>query len=612
MSPLAQLRILLTGPPTNGGGTAPGELPKWRALAAFSPDGLSSIAYANQEIYLALSILGSAGLAFYGPVAVAIVGLLIVVTVSYSQSLSAYPSGGGSYSVASQNLGPAAGQLAGASILVAYLLTAAVSLTAGLEAIASALPWLWPYKLPLALAVLVIITLVNLRGAQEMSWLMVVPVYGFLGAVGFLLVSGWLELRPEISVGTLWPGRPPQAGGEFVLRAFASGCTALTGIEAISNGVPSFQRPRVANARATLLALGGLMAVLFLGSALLVQRAGLVVEDSETILSALARHVLGSGLAYYLMQAMTLAILAVAANTSFAGFPRIAAMLAKDGYLPRQLSHAGDRMVFSNAILLLAGGTALVMIGFGGESHRIVPLFAVGVFIAFTLSQAGMVSHWIRQREVSWGFKATWNALGASITLGAIVILTLANFVRGAWLVFGALVLLVWLFRRIRYHYDVVRADLTLRGLPPSLKPRPPARLVIPVSGVHRGVVEAVNLARSISNQIVGAYVELEPDKTPEVLKDWSHWFPDLPLEIIPSPKRNLVAPLLAFLDKQDLDHNDGQLAAVVLPEFVPARWWHSLLHNQTAWILKAALLYRRRRMGFQRVIIDVPYHLRH
>jgi hypothetical protein len=312
------------------------------------------------------------------------------------------------------------------------------------------------------------------------------------------------------------------------------------------------------------------------------------------------------------MQAMTLAILAVAANTSFAGFPRIAAMLAKDGYLPRQLSHAGDRMVFSNAILLLAGGTALVMIGFGGESHRIVPLFAVGVFIAFTLSQAGMVSHWIRQREVSWGFKATWNALGASITLGAIVILTLANFVRGAWLVFGALVLLVWLFRRIRYHYDVVRADLTLRGLPPSLKPRPPARLVIPVSGVHRGVVEAVNLARSISNQIVGAYVELEPDKTPEVLKDWSHWFPDLPLEIIPSPKRNLVAPLLAFLDKQDLDHNDGQLAAVVLPEFVPARWWHSLLHNQTAWILKAALLYRRRRMGFQRVIIDVPYHLRH
>lgn len=610
MSISGHLKTLLTGSPVKAAHPPPSELPKWRALAVFSPDGLSSITYANQEIYLALSLLGAAGLAYYLPVALAIIVLLLIVALSYAQTLAAYPAGGGSYSVARANLGPLAGQIAGASILAAYLLTAAVSLTAGVEAIGSALPALWGYKLPLALGLLVAITLVNLRGTQEISWLMVLPVYGFLVAIMTLVVIGWVRLQPA-------PGMPlsPAAGESVatlgpILGAFAAGCTALTGIEAISNGVPTFRQPRIENARTTLLVLGGLMALLFLGTALLVQLAGLEPRPAETILSALARKVLGTGPAYYLVQISTLVILAVAANTSFAGFPRIAAVLAKDGYLPRQLSHLGERMVFSNAILLLAVGTALVMVGFGGDSHRIVPLFGVGVFAAFSLSQAGMVWHWRRHRGQGWKFKAALNALGAVVTTIAILILTIAHFLRGAWLVFVLLAALVGLFNRIHDHYQMVRKFLSLRGLPPSLKPQTPTRLVIPISGVHRGVVEAVNLGRSISAHITGVYVELDPEATDQVRRDWSTWFPDLPLEVIASPRRNLVGPLLDFLDQEDLKYHDGNLAAVVLPEFVPAKWWHSLLHNQSAWILKAALLYRRRRMGFQRLIIDVPYHL--
>jgi hypothetical protein len=312
-----------------------------------------------------------------------------------------------------------------------------------------------------------------------------------------------------------------------------------------------------------------------------------------------------------LIQISTMLILAVAANTSYAGFPRLAAILAKDGFLPRQLTGLGDRLVFANGIVFLAVATGILIVLFGGNSHSLVPLFAVGVFLAFTLSQAGMVRHWLRERGSGWYFKAFLNGLGALATGTTVLIIGVSKFLEGAWITVFLIPALVIMFFRIRSHYREVARGLTLHGLPPSIKPAPVPRVVIPISGVHRGIVDAVNFARTISANITAVYVELEPGDADDVLKRWNIFWPDIPLAIVSSPYRSIVQPLLDFLDETDARHNDGQLATVILPEFIPAKWWQSLLHNQTALLLKAAMLYRRRNRGFQNVIIDVPYHLR-
>jgi hypothetical protein len=304
-------------------------------------------------------------------------------------------------------------------------------------------------------------------------------------------------------------------------------------------------------------------------------------------------------------------ILAVAANTSFAGFPRLAAILAADGFLPRQLTGLGDRLVFQNGILSLAGATAVLIILFGGDSHTLIPLFAVGVFLAFTLSQAGMVCHWLRVRGQGWFLKSGINGIGAIATLVTLGVVGISKFVEGAWITIFIIPLLVLIFMRIRTHYREVAQQLSLRGLPPSLKPIPTPRVIIPISGVHRGIVDAVNFARGITQDVTAVYVELSPGAAEKVKESWQEWWPDVSLVVVPSPYRSIVGPLLDYLDHIDAQHNDGQLAAVILPEFIPAHWWESLLHNQTAWLLKAAMLYRRRRQGYQRVIIDIPYHLK-
>jgi hypothetical protein len=338
---------------------------------------------------------------------------------------------------------------------------------------------------------------------------------------------------------------------------------------------------------------------------------GVIAGPEETILSALARKILGTGPAYFLIQFTTMAILAVAANTSFAGFPRLAAILAGDGYLPRQLTSLGDRLVFANGIVFLSIATGFLIILFGGNSHSLIPLFAVGVFVAFTLSQFGMVIHWFKLRESGWQVKALANGAGAITTAITALVVGFSKFLEGAWITIFVIMLLYVMFIRISHHYQTVKKQLSLRGLPPSLRPFPPPRVVIPVSGIHRGMIDAVDFARSIARDVSGIYIELEPGDARKVIKEWQNWFPDIPLEVRPSPYRSIIGPILDFLDETDEKHNDGQLAVVVLPEFIPARWWHGLLHNQTSWLLKTALLYRRRDVGFQRVIIDVPYHLR-
>jgi amino acid transporter len=610
---IAHLKDLIIGPALPTQASSHTQLNKIRALAAFSPDALSSIAYANQEIYLGLIVAGSAGLAYAWPIGLTIAGLLVVVALSYYQTIHAYPSGGGSYIVARANLGSFPGLIAAAALLIDYVLNAAVSVTAGIASLASAFPALWPHRTLLALGLLLVIMLLNLRGLQETGTVMAVPVYFFLASYLAMLTYGGVRLALDgptpIGTGVL-PALEPLTL-LLVLHAFATGCTAMTGIEAISNGVPAFKPPKSENAGRTLIVMAALMGVLFVGSVGLTRFFGVVAGTNETILSALARRLLGSGPLYLLIQFSTLLILAVAANTSFAGFPRIGAILAGDDFLPRQLRGLGDRLVFTNGIVVLALAAAALIVLFQGDTHLLIPLFAIGAFLAFTLSQSGMVVHWYRGQGEGWLWKALLNGAGALTTGATLLIVAFSKFAGGAWITIVTIPLIVLGFDRVHRHYEQVRRQLSLHGLPPSLRPVSPARVVIPISGVHRGMVNAVLFAQSISSNVTGLYVELEPGSASHVREQWNEWWPDLPLEVISSPYRSLVGPLLEYLDRTDSEHNDGQLAVVVLPEFVTTHWWQNLLHNQTALVVKAALLYGRRRSGGERVVVDVPYHLR-
>ncbi len=611
---LNKLKYLVIGSPLPNELLGEKRLNKVRALAAFSPDALSSIAYANQEIYLGLLIAGSAGLSLQFPIAVAIAFLLGIVALSYAQTIRGYPSGGGSYIVARENLGIYPGLVAGAALLLDYVLTAAVSLTAGVAAITSAFPELAVYRVWLALGLLILIAVLNLRGLRESGTVMAVPVYlylfSFFGMLIYGLVKAVLQGSPSVMAAAAPPAIEPLAI-ILVLHAFSAGCTALTGIEAISNGTPAFKPPEWVNARKTLIIMAVLMGALFLGSIGLTQFFGVIAGPGETILSALAHQVLGNGIGYYLVQISTLAVLAVAANTSFAGFPRVTAILAKDQFMPRQLFNLGDRLVFHNGIYILTGFTAILIVLFNGDSHALVPLFAVGAFTAFTLSQAGMVVHWFRSKEKDWQVKAFINGLGAMVTGITLMVIGISKFMGGAWISVIVIPATVYLFLKIREHYRNVGKQLSMGGLPPSLRPLPKPRVVIPVSGVHRGMVNAVNLARSLTDDVTAVYIDVDPTADEDLLRRrWEEWFPNVKFVVVPSPYRSIVDPLIKFLDQTDLERNDGQQSVLVLPELIPASSWQEILHNETADEIKKALLYRRRKNGFQNIIIDVPYHL--
>ena len=614
---LTRVWELLIGSPLPTHELADKRLNKLRALAAFSPDALSSIAYANQEIFLALVVAGSAGLQWSFPIGVVIILLLLIVALSYYQTIFSYPSGGGSYVVARENIGEIAGLVAAASLMIDYVLTVAVSLTAGVEALASAFPALWDHHLALTLVLLVLITIVNLRGVQESGTIMSVPVYLFiltyLGLIAYGLWRAWVHGpgEPVVLPAVTQPQILQPLTLILVLRAFASGCTALTGIEAISNGVPAFESPEAKNAGKTLAVMAVLMGCLLLGSLGLIQYFGVVSGPDETILSALSRRILSDSPFYYLVQISTLLMLVVAANTSFAGFPRLVSILAQDKYLPRQFRNLGDRLVYSNGMVMLALSSAILIVIFGGVSHLLVPLFAVGAFLAFTLSQAGMVVHWFRWRGKGWLLKSLVNGLGTLGTGTTLIVVGVSKFTHGAWLTLACIAVLVWSLKRIHKHFEEVSHELSLHGLPPSLRPAPKPRIVVPIGGLHRATIEAINYARSISDQVTALYIEIEPGSALNIHKEWNAWFPDIPLDIMPSPFRSYTKPLLDYLDQVDLKHHDGQLAAVLLPEIVPARGWQALLHNQNAWLIKTVLLYRRRAHGFQRMIIDVPFHLK-
>lgn len=612
---MKSLREILVGSPLPTLRMEEERLGNFRALAALSPDALASIAYANQEIFLGLVVAGAAGLAYSWTIAVAIAGLLAIVSLSYSQTISAYPTGGGSYTVARENLGINVGLVAAAALMTDYVLNVAVSVTAGVAALASAFPGLWQHRTVLSLVLLVIITLANLRGLRESGAMMAIPVYLFLVAYFAMIAVGITRAVIE-GPGSLAPAALPMSERVtpfLVLHTFAAGCTALTGIESISNGVPIFKPPESRNANKTMAAMTVLMGALFLGSIGLTQYFGVAAGEEETILSALAHRIVGSSAFYLIIQASTLLVLAVAANTSFVGFPRVASIVARDGYLPRQLTFLGDRLVFSNGIVVLAGLAGALVVVFRGDTHLLIPLFAVGAFLAFTLSQAGMVVHWAHEHGRGWLVKAMVNGMGVLFTCVALLIIAVSKFMNGAWIVVLLIPLLVLAFRRVHSHYTSVAAQLTMRGLAPSLKPLPRPRVVLPVSSLHRGVVAALRYARAISDHITAVYIEIEPGSGELMRQKWDEWGfdQDAELVVVPSPYRSVIGPFLEFLDKTDQEHHDGHLATVLLPEFITARWWEALLHNQTAWLLKLALLYRRHTFGKVRAIVDIPMRLK-
>ncbi|MHB0875481.1 MAG: APC family permease [Anaerolineae bacterium] len=612
---MRDLRQLLIGPPLPTYRAAQERLNNITALAALSPDALASIAYANQEIFLGLAVAGAAGLAQSWTIAVTIVALLTILALSYMQTIRAYPTGGGSYTVARENLGANPGLVAAAALMTDYVLNVAVSMTAGVAAIASAFPELWPHRTVLSLVLLVIITVANLRGLRESGGLMSVPVYLFLAVyltmIGVGLVRAAVE-GPGSFAAVAQPATVPVTL-ILLLHTFSAGCTALTGVESISNGVPIFRPPESKHANQTMATMAAFMAVLFLGTIGLTQYFAVVAGPDETILSALARRVYGPGFLYLAVQFVTLIILMVAANTSFVGFPRVASIVARDGYMPRQLTMLGDRLVYSNGILLLSGLAGVLIVAFNGDTHALIPLFAIGAFLAFTLSQSGMVVHWWRLRGPGWQSKAFFNGLGALATVVTLVVIAANKFLTGAWIVVVIIPGLVMIFRAIRSHYQATASQLTLRGLPPDLKILPRPRVVLPIGGVHRGTIDAMRFALSISTHVTAVYVEIEPGSGARARELWHSWGLDdeAKLVVIPSPYRSVIGPFLDYLDQTDAEHNDGTLATVVLPEFIPARWWEGLLHNQTAWLIKLSLLYRRRRFGRTRAIIDWPMYLR-
>jgi amino acid transporter len=588
-------------------------LPKRYALALFSPDALSSNAYATEEILIALAVAGTLALSLSIPIAIAIVTLLFIVILSYRQLILAYPSGGGGYVVSKENFGETASLVAGASLLIDYSLTVAVSLSAGMAAITSALPQLHSYKVDLALAGLVLITIANLRGTRESGRLFAIPTYAFVLGLGGMVVYGFVQYfsgnHPAPVAGRVVTETAAPLTMFLILRAFASGCAALTGVEAISNGVQAFKEPSAKNARQTLVGLGLILGTLFLGITFLSQIYSVVPNEHETVVSQLARGIFGTGTIYFYIQLVTMIILVIAANTSFAGFPGLASIMAADGYMPRQLRTRGLRLAFSNGILSLSVFAAVLIVGFDASVNRLIPLYAVGVFTEFTLSQFGMVRHWFRTRKNGWWRRAIINGLGGSVTFVVAIIQATTKFVDGAWIVITAVPIIVLIFRSINRHYRSIASQLTLEKLEEMEEkhkiPNTKHNVVILVASIHVGTVKALRYAKSLTpTEIRAVHINITPDQTQKVKERWDKYGMGIPLEIVESPYRDIIGPFLKRLREIEQEMSDD-IVTVVIPEFVVSRWWENFLHNQTGFILKTRLL-----LWKDVVVISVPYHL--
>ncbi len=597
------LKRLLIGSPMSTAMAKHERLAKIPALAIFASDLMSSVAYATEEILLVLVLGGTVALQYSPHISVAIAILAATVATSYWQTIFAYPSGGGAYIVASDNLGVLPGLVSGSALLVDYVLTVAVSTASGVAAITSAFPSLYPYRVTICVVAVLIVMTANLRGIRETGRIFAVPTYWFILCLWLLILGGFYRLASGAT-----PPPPPAVPVEepltlfLILRAFSGGCAALTGTEAVANGVQYFRPPESRNAGITLIWMASILATSVLGVTYLAHFYQIVPQTEETVVSMLAREIFGRGWIYYMIQAATAVILLLAVNTSFAGFPMLASIMAKDRFLPRQFANLGDRLVFSNGILILAAISSILLIIFGGSTHALIPLYAIGVFTAFTLSQAGMVRHWLRERGSGWRVRATVNLVGAIVTAVVVVIVAVTKFSHGAWIVIIVIPGLVWMFFRVRTHYVSLGGQLTLKGFSPPKLGRHP--VVVLVGSLHRGVVTALTYAKAISPNVTAITVDLDSTATARLQQHWPEWAPDVPLVVLDSPYRSVMQPVLQYIDKME-KQRDGDYMTIILPEFVPAKWWQHLLHNQTALLIKAAILFRR-----GKVAISIPYHL--
>jgi amino acid transporter len=582
-------------------------IPKWKALAVLSSDALSSVAYATEEVLIPLSFFAASAVVWSIPIALAIVFLLVVITMSYRQTIDSYPGGGGAYTVAKENLGTTAGLIAAGALLIDYVLTVAVSVAAGVENIVSAFPDLMAHKVAIGLVIIFIVMVFNLRGVRESATVFAAPTYLFIFSFVILIAVGaW-----RLATGNVIPVAPmihetyPMIPIFLLLRAFSSGCSALTGIEAISNGIPVFREPAQHNAKVTMVWMSSILGGLFLGITLLAHMYGVVPNDGETTVSLLASAIFGKSGFYYIVQASTALILVLAANTSYADFPRLSSLLAKDRFLPRQLASQGDRLVFSNGILGLSIAAAILIVLFRGDTHHLIPLYAVGVFLSFTLSQTGMIVHHLRTKHPGW-FKSTmFNLLGALTTLVVLMVIAITKFSGGAWIVILLIPALVLLFRQIRTHYVATARILASAAMRETRALTPIKNIaIVPVSGMHPGVLEALRYAISIAKDVRACCVELDSEATQRMRIQWTKTAPEIPLVMLKSPYRSVITPILEYVDQVENEAGDSVIT-VIIPEFVTLRWYHKFLHNQTAIFLYA---YLRAKHGI--VVTSVRYHL--
>lgn len=584
-------------------------LSKRLALAIFSSNSISSVAYATEEILLVLILAGTAALAWSIPVSLAILFLVIVLTISYRQIIHEYPEGGGAYIVARSNLGEMPALIAAAALMIDYVLTVAVSVAAGVAAITSALPSLFAHREALGLVSIVFIVVINLRGARESGKFFAVPTYFAIGALGLMVVVG--TVRSLSGADILLPPVSPSGMGSgaeqltlfLILRSFAAGCAAVTGMEVISNGVKAFRHPESHNAATTMVWMSIILGSLFMGISWMAYHYGIMAKVDETVVSQLARLTFGTGFIYYAIQVGTMMLLVLAANSAFAGFPHLSSILARDGFMPHQMATFGDRLVFSNGIIILGFFACLLLVLFQGDTHALIPLYAIGVFVSFTLSQAGMVRRWLLKKGLHWRKKLIVNGVGAITTGIATVIIAMTKFLQGAWIVFLLVAALIMMFRAIRSHYKAVSEQVQLSR--DARPPRPRRNLIlIPIGAVNKAVVRAVDYARSRGGEVRAVLIDVDKEETAVVEMKWAQWGCGVPLIVLPSPYRSILGALLDYIE-ENLEKDPECWITVVLPEILPARWWQNILHNQRALLLKGALLFRDRV-----VLTDVPFHL--
>ncbi len=596
---------LLIGPPLPTSAAEGERLSKAMAMGAFGLDALSSVAYGPDEILYVLILAGAVGTRLNMPIALAIAALLAIVAVSYRQTIFAYPRGGGSYTVARENLGIYAGLIAAAALMVDYLTTVAVSVTAGIEAIVAFVPAVEEYRVIAGVGAVVLLTIINLRGVREAGAAFIIPTYLFIGSLAILVAVGVFKVATGFTPeSTTLPLAAEDVSLFLVLRAFAGGCTAMTGVEAIANGVPAFKEPRQKNAAATLMILASILGVLFLGVAWLGVEAHAIPSDQASIVAQIGTSFLGAGNPlFYVVQLSSAVVLLLAANTSFNGFPRLAAIMSEDDYFPHQFSHRGQRLAYSNGIVVIAVLAIVLIVAFGGSTHALIPMFAVGVFMCFTLSQTGMLLHWLRGKEPGYQGRMVINAAGAVITAAVTCVVVATKFREGAWIVLLLIPLLVALFVAMHRHYFQARSELFVPSCQPDQQRRDP-HILVPVRSLDRATASAIEYATSISNRVTAVHIAVDEELADRFRGTWDVWAPHVPLKIVPSPYREVVAPLIELVHEERAA-DESMPVTVVLPEVVPHFIWEEPLHNQLGIALQVAL---RAQPGV--VVTSVPVRL--